>query len=141
MTDRQDLFDELVRDEGLRLKPYRDTVGKITIGVGRNLTDKGISSREAFDLLDHDVDDAVADLAGAFPWFARLDAVRQRVLVNMRFQLGAAGLRRFRATLAAIAAGDYVAAGDHMQASRWATQVPARAQRLIRMMKTGTTGS
>ena len=30
-------------NEGLRSKPYVDTVGKVTIGVGRNLTDRGLS--------------------------------------------------------------------------------------------------
>ena len=136
-TDRQMLVDELVRDEGLRLKPYLDTVGKWTLGVGRNLSDKGISSREAFDLLDHDLNECVADLAGEFPWFVKLDAVRQRVVVNMRFNLGPSRFRQFKQTIAAIAAGDYVKASEQMLKSKWASQVGQRAQRLARMMATG----
>ena len=131
------LIDELVADEGLRLKPYLDTVGKWTLGVGRNLSDKGISSREAFDLLDHDLNECVADLAGEFPWFVKLDAVRQRVVVNMRFNLGPSRFRQFKQTIAAIAAGDYVKASEQMLKSKWASQVGQRAQRLARMMATG----
>ena len=144
MTERQILIEEIARDEGTgpmvrgRHLSYTDTVGKTTIGYGRNLTDNGLSSREAFTLLEHDIDEAIADLSATYSWFARLDGVRQRALVNMRFQLGATGLRRFKATLAAIASGDYVQAGDHMQASLWARQVPTRASRIIRMMKTGS---
>ena len=138
-TNRQMLVDELVRDEGLRLFSYLDTVGKWTIGVGRNLTDKGISSREAFDLLDHDLDECVTDLAGSFPWFVTLDAVRQRVVCNMRFNLGPSRFRQFKQTIAAIAAGDYVKASEQMIKSKWASQVGQRAQRLARMMATGVT--
>lgn len=136
MTDRQKLVDQLVQHEGLRLKPYTDTVGKLTIGCGRNLSDKGISSREAFDLLDHDIDEAITDL-GTFPWFSGMDPVRQRVLVDMRFQLGATGLRGFRKMLAACGRGDYASAAREMRASQWAQQVPTRAARLIAMMRTG----
>ena len=131
-----DLHAQLVRHEGLRLKPYTDTVGKLTIGVGRNLTDKGISEATAYQMLDEDIDEAVADLA-IFPWFAGLDAVRQRVLVDMRFNLGPSRFRQFRQTLAAVAHGEYVKASDQMLKSKWAAQVKGRARTLARMMATG----
>src|SRR3990167_10644091 len=119
MIDRQRLIDELVIDEGLRLKVYRDTRGLETIGVGRNLRDKGISSREAFDLLDHDVDEAVADLTEAFPWFVTLDAARQRAVVNLRFNLGPTRFRTFKKFLAALEAGNYAEAEQQLVKSSW----------------------
>ena len=137
MSDRQRLVDQLLLHEGLRCKPYTDTVGKITIGVGRNLTDVGISKREALDLLDHDLDAAIADLASAFPWFLELDAVRQRVLVDMRVNLGLTRLRGFVNMLQAVEQGDYLTASEHMRASRWAQQVKFRADRLANMMASG----
>lgn len=137
MTDAQRLVDQLIQHEGVRLKPYRDTVGKLTIGCGRNLDDVGISHAEAMLLLEHDLEACIHDLA-SFPWFVTLDPVRQRVLVDMRFQLGARGIRKFKATLAAVASGDYVQAGDNMLASLWAKQTPNRAHRLARWMKTGS---
>lgn len=133
------LIDQLVSHEGLRLTPYVDTVGKVTIGVGRNLTDKGISSREAFDMLDHDVDEAVADLAGEFLWFCKASAVRQRAVVDLRFNLGASGFRLFRKFIHAMAVEDYPTAGRELRSSRWANQVqPARRDRIVQMIEEGT---
>ena len=127
----------LMRDEGLRLKPYQDTVGKFTIGVGRNLDDRGITKGEAMVLLDNDIAECVNDLSASFAWFAALDEVRQHVVVNMRFQLGAAGFRKFKQTIAHIAAGAYAQAAESMSNSKWAEQVPNRANRLIEEMRSG----
>lgn len=131
------LQQQLEAHEGCVLKPYTDTVGKLTIGIGRNLTDKGITEHEARYLLAYDIDECVADLTSAFPWFVRLDDVRQRVLLDMRFNLGPVGLRKFKQTLALVERGDYVKASENMLASKWAGQVKGRARRLARMMATG----
>lgn len=131
------LLSELERDEGLRLKPYRDTVGKLTIGVGRNLDDVGISEEEARQLLANDVERTVAGLDAALPWWRQLDPVRGRVIVNMAFNVGVDGLLKFHNTLAAVQTGNYVGAANGMLSSRWATQVGERAKRLSAMMATG----
>lgn len=132
----QALTHQLILHEGLRLKPYLDTVGKWTIGVGRNLTDVGISDAEASLLLEHDLHRCLEDCE-TFLWFHSLDPIRQRVIVDMRFNLGAAGLRKFTNTLAAVARGDYDAAATGMMKSLWARQVKRRAVRLAEMMRTG----
>lgn len=137
-TPRQDLVDELIADEGYALKPYRCPAGKLTIGVGRNLEDVGMSPREVMDMLDHDVDGAVADLAGSFPWFVTLDAVRQRAVVNLRFNLGPKRFRTFKKFLAAMAAGDYDTAAEELVDSRWYTQVQkSRRERMTHQIKAG----
>jgi lysozyme len=133
------MVEDLVRDEGLRLKPYKDSVGKLTIGIGRNLEDVGISKQEAEDLLANDIDKAIEDaktLVGD-DFFNALGDVRQRVLVNMAFNLGRSRLRRFRRMLAAIRAGKFSNAADEMVSSRWYQQVGIRAARLELMMRTG----
>ncbi|WP_153101924.1 glycoside hydrolase family protein [Paraburkholderia hayleyella] len=132
------LLAELDRDEGRRLKPYLDTVGKTTIGVGRNLTDVGISDAECDAMLQLDVDRTAEWLDRNLAWWRQLDAVRQRVLLNMAFNLGA-GLLTFTSMLAATQHGEYRRAADGMLASKWAVQVGARAQRLATMMKNGST--
>lgn len=129
---------ELIRDEGIRLRPYRDSVGKLTIGIGRNLDDVGISSDEAMYLCRNDVAAALADLDKALPWWRELDEVRQRALANMAFNLGIVRLLGFRNTLAALRAGRYADAADGMLASKWAGQVGPRAARLAAMIRTGT---
>lgn len=136
MSDRQRLVDDLIRDEGLRLKPYMDAVGKITIGVGRNLSDVGLSSREVMDLLGHDIDEAVTDLA-TFPWYLTLDEVRQRAMTNLRFNLGPRRFRDFKRMIRAMSDGDYQKAGAAMRDSPWYDQVKARATRLVSMILTG----
>lgn len=135
MMDLEALKSDLIRDEGLRLRPYTDTSGKLTIGVGRNLTDRGISNDEAMSLLEHDVALVTADLDRELPWWTRLDEPRQRVLANMCYNLGIEKLLLFKHTLDAMARGDYAAAADGMAGSLWASQVGPRAERLVAVMR------
>ena len=135
--ERRRLVDQLIRHEGLRLKVYTDSLGVPTIGVGRNIRDKGISHAEAMLLLDHDLDEVITDLAGAFPWFCELDPVRQRVVCDMRFNLGPTRFRRFKTMIRALGQKDYVGAAGAMRDSLWAIQTKSRAARLIQMMVTG----
>ena len=136
---------QLIVDEGLRLKPYRDSVGKLTIGVGRNLDDKGISHDEAMALLDRDIAEHMALLDRELPWWQRMDETRQLVLANMAFNLGVGPtpeqpdgkLLQFKNTLDHMARGEYDAAADGMAASVWAKQVGVRADRLVIAMRTG----
>lgn len=135
--DRERMADELTRDEGLRLKPYEDSLGILTIGIGRNLRDRGISREEAFHLLNNDLDEVEAALDGALPWWSGLDEVRQRVLANLCFNLGLSRLLKFKETLAHLERREFNAAADEMLRSTWAGQVGPRAQRLAVMMRTG----
>lgn len=128
---------ELKRDEEVKLKPYRDSKGKLTIGAGRNLEDVGISQDESDYLLTHDIVRAEADLDAHLPWWSTLDPVRQRVLANMCFNLGIGKLLTFTNTLPLIQSGHYAAAARGMLNSLWARQVKQRAGRLSQAMKTG----
>lgn len=135
--DRAAMIKQLRLHEGERLKPYRCTAGRLTIGVGRNLEDRGITAEESAYLLGNDIDHHWRQLVQAVPWVTQLDEVRQRVLLDMAFNLGVAGLLGFKNTLSTIKAGDYAKAAAMMLDSRWAGQVGQRAQRLSRMMATG----
>lgn len=140
MFDRQKLIQQLRRHEGERLKPYRCSSGKLTIGVGRNLDDRGITAAESAYLLNNDIDRVWVELESRMPWIRQLNEARQRVLLDMAFNLGIDGLMKFRNTLATIRAGDYQKAGVMMLDSLWAKQVDNRARRLARMMQTGSDG-
>jgi lysozyme len=132
-----DIFQQLLRDEGLRLHPYVDTVGKTTIGVGRNLIDKGITSDEANILLKNDVEEAETTLRNRLPWFESLDPIRQAVLVNMTFNMGFEGLSEFTKMLSAAAQGNWAEAAKEMSDSVWAREVGERAERLSAQMANG----
>ncbi|MGH8706470.1 MAG: glycoside hydrolase family protein [Burkholderiales bacterium] len=131
------LRDMLIRHEGLRLKPYRDTRNKLTLGVGRNLEDLGITREEALMLLDNDIARVRGEVERAFSWFSRLNPARKDVVLNMVFNLGLPGFRRFRRTIAAIRARDWERAGQAMLDSLWARQVGRRAWELAQMMRQG----
>lgn len=123
--------------EGLRLKPYLDEVGKLTIGFGRNLDDVGISAQEAEILFENDLLDARKRTEQLFPWFGILDAVRQDVIVMMVFNMGGGGVHNFTQMIEAIKRGDWNTAAEEMIDSVWARQVKDRAHVLSKMMKTG----
>jgi len=125
--------------EGRRLKPYRDTVGKLTIGCGRNLDDLGISDAEASFMLQNDIERVIGELNHSIPWWVALDSARRMVLVDMGFNLGVPGLSKFRNFLSALQRGDFRTAAAEMLDSLWARQVGKRADDLAKMMVTGKT--
>jgi lysozyme len=132
------LLDQLKRDEGLRLTPYRCTAGKLTIGYGRNLDDVGISKEEAEFLLASDVAKVRIELPKHLPWMTALTPPRQAVLVNMAFNMGiAGGLLKFKNTLRLIETGEYAEAAKAMLDSKWAEQTGQRALRLSVQLNTG----
>lgn len=126
------LKQQLIAHEGLRLRPYVDTKGKLTIGVGRNLTDVGISADEAYDLLDHDITATVNGIVTAMPWTQMLTAARFRVLVDIGFNTGLDGLLKFHRMLAAAQVGEYEQAALEIEHSHLA---PNRARRLAMLMR------
>lgn len=132
------MIDRLLRlNEDVKLKPYRCAAGKLTIGVGRNLDDVGISEAESEMLLANDIARVQAELHTLAPWAAHLDAVRHAVLVDMCFNLGAAGLAKFRRFLAAMERADWPDAATELRNSKWWHQVGDRGPRAERMVLTG----
>lgn len=122
------------------LHAYSDSLGFLTIGVGRLIDQRkggGITPEESAYLLSNDIDKRLEELRRRLPWFPRLNEARQGVLLNMSFQMGVEGLLAFKNTLAMIESGDYEKAARGMLASLWATQTPARAERLSEQMRTG----
>tara|TARA_R100001377_G_C3140549_1_gene92517 strand:- start:51 stop:461 length:411 start_codon:yes stop_codon:yes gene_type:complete len=135
--DLKKLIEELKRDEGVRYKPYHCSADKLTIGVGRNLDDVGITEEESDYLLSNDINNCVKELNRTFFWFEKLTDIRKRVLVNMCFNLGLSRLLNFKNFLKAVKASDYESAGNEMLDSKWAKQVGDRAIRLKNMMIEG----
>lgn len=131
----QRLIDRIVKHEGLRLKPYHDSLGFVTIGIGRNLDNKGISKDEAYDLLDNDISDCIGNLSRNIPWWKALDDLRQEVLIEMCFQLGIGGLLKFREFLYQLESGNSIEAAKEMRDSVWYKQTPQRAEELAKMIE------
>ncbi len=127
---------DLKRDEGLRLKPYKCSAGKTSIGYGRNLDDVGVSKFEAECMLERDIHVAMTGLDLGLSWWRDLPPPHQRGLVNMAFNLGLTRLMGFRKMLAALEAGDGERAATEALASKWARQVGQRAERIAALYRT-----
>jgi lysozyme len=156
--NRDDLIEKLIQHEGLRLQVYEDSLGIATIGIGRNLEDRGITPEElewmdipnmaivhtmgiteadAMYLAHNDVQIVEEELLRAHPCVDRLDAVRQLVLIDMAFNLGVPRLCKFKKMWAAVEAEDFSTAAKEMLDSRWANQVKSRSTKLAHAMHHG----
>jgi lysozyme len=148
--------EQLKMEEGERLFPYVDCCGrawrscecvkkgKLTIGVGRNIEDVGITREESQYLFQNDLGRVRDELDQALPWWRGLDPVRQDVLVDLGFNMGVltpietAKLLRFKETLKLIEAHEFNAAAERLSTLPWAHQVQeSRATRLVEMLRTG----
>ena len=125
---------DLKRDEGLKLKPYTDTVGKLTIGYGRNL-EMGITGHEAEVMLDTDIARCIVDLDLRIRWWRDLPEPAQRGLANLCFNIGLPRLLKFEKMLAALERGDMETAAREALDSKWARQVGDRAQRIATLFR------
>lgn len=151
--DRVLMKSEIKAEEGEKLQSYLDSLGYWTIGIGILIDPrKGgdpapfglelrfgatITQAQSDILFNKHLDEKLAQLDARLPWWRKLDDVRQRVLVNMAFQMGINGLLGFENTLDMVESGDYQGAADGMLHSKWAAQTPARAKRLSDRMRTG----
>ena len=151
-------MEKLIAHEGLRLQVYKDSLGIATIGIGRNLEDRGITPEElewmdipnmdtiyqygiseadAMYLAQNDVQIVEEELLRSHPCVENLDAVRQLVLVDMAFNMGVPRLGKFKKMWAAIHENNFDEAAKEMLDSRWANQVKARSTKLAHAMHTG----
>lgn len=133
---RERLTKELLRHEAMVLKPYRCTAGKLSIGVGRNLDDNGISKAEALYMLDNDISQAERDAYKVFGEdFMRFTGDRQIAILNMLFNLGLRKFQKFSNMIAAIKAGDWERAAVEALDSAWAKQVGGRSKDIADLLK------
>lgn len=155
------LYKQIKAHEGFRAKPYLCTAGKLTVGYGRNLEDKGLTDSEirlimnysaplfftiacvkktgitveqAEVLLDNDIKECIKQLETKLRFFNKLSEPRQGVLINMAFNLGIPGLLKFKNTLHLIEIGFYKTAANEMVKSKWRKQVGHRAEQLADQM-------
>ena len=157
--DRAHYIEKLIKHEGIVLNVYKDSLGIDTIGIGRNLEDRGIT-KEELDYLDipsinhvyefgiteedavylatNDIEIVEEELCRAHSCVEDLDAVRQLVVMDMAFNMGAAGgggLAAFKNMKRAVLAKQYEKAADEMTSSRWCGQVGRRCRNLVGRMR------
>lgn len=150
--------------EGLRLRAYPDPESPLglqlalplkkrvagwqnlsgspwTLGYGHTGGDIGKDSSctktEADGWLTADLIEAMAELDRREPWWRAMTSDRQRVLAEMCFNLGYGRLCGFHRMMADLQAGNFAAAADEMDDSRWARQIGDREKRLSDRMRAG----
>lgn len=135
--DLQKLQQQLIKHEGMKLKPYTDTMGKLTIGVGHNLTDDGLTASQVLSILNDDITNTLSFLTKTCPWFGNLNDARQRAITDLTFDIGTK-LLGFTNMIAAIQDLDWQRAHDELLNSAFAAQTGQRAKDLATMLLTGT---
>ena len=130
---KEKVLEELKRDEGLVLHPYKDKFGYLTIGYGTKIEE--ISKEEAEWLLNHRLTILIENLIARKPIVTTLPEPIQEVLYNMVYNLGVGGLLGFKRMWRAIEQGNYNLMAKEMKSSKWYKQVGARAVRLVKKVK------
>lgn len=129
---------QLIKHEGEKLRLYRCSAGMLTIGVGRNIEDRGISREESRFMLQNDLAECLTDLPDIFDGFYEFGNARLIALTDMRFNLGATRFRTFQKMIAAVKANDWEEAARQARDSKWAKQVqPERVDTIIRQLREG----
>tara|TARA_Y100000289_G_C3922707_1_gene151398 strand:+ start:452 stop:868 length:417 start_codon:yes stop_codon:yes gene_type:complete len=127
----------LIEFEGLRLMPYRCTSNKLTIGVGRNIEDRGISVETAMQMLREDLELVIDELKRAIPGFDKMPETVQEALVDLAFNMGMPTLLTFKRALRALQAQEWDNAAEEILSSRYAKQVGRRAEIIADMIRSG----
>jgi len=138
--DRNKLIKEIIFDEGYKTETYEDHLGFLTLGVGHLVLDTDpefgkpvgtpVSEERIRECLNKDIDTVCSELDRNLHWWRGLNDDKQRVMVNMCFNLGYPRLSKFKKFLAAMQKNDFETAAIEMMDSKWATQVGKRAERL-----------
>jgi lysozyme len=132
---------QILKHEGFEPFPYKCPAGKLTIGIGRNLDDRGITMDEALILLRNDIAACEFDLYKIFgKEFFELDIARKHALIGMRFNLGATGFRGFTKMIQAIRNQNFIEAAQEIEKSVYWGQVGERARTLQSMILHGGEG-
>lgn len=138
---------QLTRHEGRRRDVYDDATGhtlrrkqilqgNLTTGIGWNLSARGLPDLVIDSLYLLCVQEVFAHLDQALPWWRGESPVRQRVLIDLGFNLGVAKLLTFHDTLDHWRNGEYAAAAGHLRRTPWFQQTKTRAETLTRMLET-----
>jgi len=128
----------MINEEGSSSKPYRDTKGILTIGIGRNLDSVGLRGGEILVLFWNDVAEAERALDKNIPWWRDMSPNRQMAILSMCFQMGWDRLKGFGKMLAALNRMDYREAAAEARDSKWAREdSPGRAQRMATLIERG----
>ena len=137
------LLESVKKHEGYRNKVYLDTLGKRTVGVGHlcveNFWEDDKEYEESFlmEILQKDLQEAIRGAKELMDEHgcADIDERAEEIIIEMVFQLGRTGVKKFRNMWKALSEHNYIGASFEMLDSKWAKQTPNRAKDMADQMK------
>ena len=126
MPDFKSLIERIGVNEGFRRKPYQCSEGVWTIGHGITW----ITEEESLHILAGRISKLHLDILDTLGWYKDMPPEIQGVIIEMCYQMGFSGFKKFKRAIANMQDKNWKGASDEMLDSRWAKQTPNRAKRL-----------
>lgn len=131
----KDLLEKIKEHEGFVEHVYDDSLGIPTIGYGFAIKDLVLDEDIAEEILIRKLEKLKRNAISRFKWLEDMPQEVQEVVINMCYQLGVAGVSKFRKAISALQEGDWNEAADEMLDSLWAKQTPNRATELSNIVR------
>jgi|TARA_A100000172_G_scaffold79919_2_gene68129 lysozyme len=139
------LREEIAEDEGCKYEIYLDHLGLPTTGIGHLILEGEpehgkpvgtvVEQERVKQLFNLDMAVTIDECRVLYENFDDLPEECQHIICNMMFNMGRPRLSKFVGMKSGIYAKDWNRAADEMVDSRWYTQVPNRARRLVDRMR------
>tara|TARA_R100000458_G_C8260697_1_gene236226 strand:+ start:117 stop:521 length:405 start_codon:yes stop_codon:yes gene_type:complete len=129
------LVDRVKEHEGFRSKVYKCTEGFDTIGYGFAIKDLELTEDVAEMILMQKLDKLSMSVKKAFPWLDNAPPEVEDVLIEMSYQMGLSGVKKFKLALKYMEHQNWDRAADEMLLSRWHRQTPNRAKKLSNVIR------
>ena len=128
MLDMAKVRENIIKHEGWKQFPYRCTADKLSIGVGHNIEDRGLSNAAIEFILNEDIETCLMELQGSLSFWDTLPSEVQAALIDLCFNMGISRLMQFRMTIQHLKDGEWDKAAEELLDSRYAAQLPHRAE-------------
>lgn len=133
------------KHEGVRTKPYQDSLGLWTVGVGHLIGDgktlpkewdRELSMKEVDELFDKDYEEH-KKMAEKTPGYEKANEKGKAALIDLAFNMGGSWYKKFPNAAKALKEGNYEKAADELQNSQWYKQVKGRGVTIVGMIRDG----
>ena len=140
MRDLDNLKEMIVKHEGQEPRVYKCSNGFDTIGYGFAIKDLFFDKETSDFVLDKKIRGILggisADEDDWDTWFWDKPQAIREVLINMIYQIGFSGVRKFKKTIRYIKEDNFSLAAEEMLDSKWArSDSPNRAKELSDIIK------
>lgn len=136
----------IIHHEGIRHRPYKDSLGLWTVGVGHLIGDgkslppeynREFSNEEVMEMFEKDFQHH-KQAAEKIPGYDNLNDKGQAALVDLTFNMGPAWYKKWPSFTRNLKEGDTEGAAKSLEDSKWYTQVGRRAPTIVSLIRQGS---